>query len=158
MTNPGSAGGEPTTVPPVDTPGYLTSQLVTYLGNKRALLGPIGRAVAHVKQRLGRDRLRVLDAFSGSGVVSRYLKAHASFIASNDIEDYAGVIGRCYLRNRSTVNLGALSLAVTDLNARVAARQWPRGFIEELYLPARRVEHHGRRSRRLHDGQRPASR
>ncbi len=135
MTNPGSAGGEPTTAPPGDTPGYLTSQLVTYLGNKRALLGPIGRAVAHVKQRLGRDRLRVLDAFSGSGVVSRYLKAHASFIASNDIEDYAGVIGRCYLRNRSTVDLGALSLAVTDLNARVAARQWPRGFIEELYSP-----------------------
>ena len=81
-----------------EDPEYLSRQLITYIGNKRALLGQIGGAVEQVKRRLGRDRLRVFDAFSGSGVVSRYLKAHASLLISNDLENYAAVIGRCYLR------------------------------------------------------------
>lgn len=87
-----------------EDPEYLCRQLITYIGNKRALLGQIGAAVEAVKRRLGKPKLRVFDVFSGSGVVSRYLKAHASYLASNDIEDYAATIVRCYLRNRSTVD------------------------------------------------------
>ena len=114
---------------------YLSEQLITYIGNKRALLGQIGKAVMRVKKRTGKERLRVLDAFSGSGVVSRFLKAHASFIVSNDFEDYAAVIARCYLRNRSSVNFTALSEIVDDLNERVADEPFPKGFIETLYAP-----------------------
>ncbi len=124
----GGGGGE--------DPEYLSRQLITYIGNKRALLGQIGGAVEEVKRRLGRDRLRVFDAFSGSGVVSRYFKAHASLLVSNDLQSYAAVTGRCYLRNRSTVDLGELERVVADLNARVDAEPMPRGFIEELYSPA----------------------
>ena len=69
-----------------ENPEYLSRQLITYIGNKRALLGQIGGAVEQVKRRLGKDRLRVFDAFSGSGVVSRYFKAHASLLISNDLE------------------------------------------------------------------------
>lgn len=115
--------------------GYLSRQLITYIGNKRALLGHIGTAVQRVKRRLGKDRLRVFDAFSGSGVVSRFLKAHASLLISNDLEDYAAVTGRCYLRNRSTVDLAALCRIIADLNAKVTAQTFPLGFIEELYSP-----------------------
>ncbi len=118
-----------------EDPDYLCRQLITYIGNKRALLGQIGEAVQRVKRRLGRDRLRVLDAFSGSGVVSRYLKAHAALLVSNDIEDYAAVIGRCYLRNRSEVDFARLSQVVADLNGRVDCESLPKGFIEELYAP-----------------------
>ncbi len=114
---------------------YLSEQLITYIGNKRALLGQIGKAVMRVKKRTGKERLRVLDAFSGSGVVSRFLKAHASFIVSNDFEDYAAVIARCYLRNSSSVNFTALSEIVDDLNERVADEPFPKGFIETLYAP-----------------------
>ncbi len=73
--------------PIVEDPDFLSRQLITYIGNKRALLGQIGAAVERVKLRLGKDRLRVFDAFSGSGVVSRFLKAHASLLISNDFED-----------------------------------------------------------------------
>ena len=118
-----------------DDPDYLTKQLITYIGNKRALLGQIGIAVERVKQRLGKSKLRVADLFSGSGVVSRYLKAHASLLISNDIEDYAAVISRCYLRNRSTVDFRALSETVSELNAKVADELFAPGFIEELYAP-----------------------
>ena len=118
-----------------EDPNYLSEQLITYIGNKRALLGQIGKAVMCVKKRTGKERLRVFDAFSGSGVVSRFLKAHASFIISNDFEDYAAVIARCYLRNRSSVDFTALSEIVAELNARVADEPLSKGFIETLYAP-----------------------
>ena len=99
----------------------------------------------------------MFDAFSGSGVVSRYFKAHASLLVSNDLQGYAAVTGRCYLRNRSTVDFGELERVVADLNARVDTEPLPRGFIEELYSPADetritgedRVFYTGRNARRL---------
>lgn len=118
-----------------DDPDYLSKQLITYIGSKRALLAHIGNAVARVKQRLGRKRLRILDGFSGSGVVSRYFKAHATFLASNDIEDYAAVAARCYLGNRSAVDPEMLSHVVRSLNAQVDKEFFEPGFIEELYAP-----------------------
>ena len=118
-----------------EDPDYLQRQIITYIGNKRALLGQIGEVVRVVKRRLGTDRLRVFDVFSGSGIVSRYLKAHASYLVSNDIEDYAAVVARCYLRNRSTVDLQALAEIVDEMNRRVVEERLPEGFIEELYSP-----------------------
>jgi len=118
-----------------ENPDYLTRQLITYLGNKRALLGNIGLAVEQVKQRLGKEKLRVFDAFSGSGVVSRFLKAHASYLVSNDLEDYAAVTARCYLRNSSSVEQKELNKIVDELNTQVTDKTLPTGFLEELYSP-----------------------
>lgn len=119
----------------IEDPDYLSKQLITYLGNKRSLLGEIGAALERVKRRLGREKLRVFDVFSGSGVVSRYLKAHASLLISNDLEEFAAVTARCYLRNRSGVDLDRLSEIARDLNGRVEDAPLPPGFIEELYAP-----------------------
>lgn len=121
--------------PIAEDPDYLSQQLLTYIGNKRALLAHIGRAVERVKCRIGKTRLRIFDPFSGSGVVSRFLKAHSSLLISNDLEDYAAVTARCFLRNRTTVDLPALSEVVSDFNARVSTESMPTGFIEELYSP-----------------------
>ena len=73
----------------IENTNYLTDQLITYIGNKRSLLSHIYKAIIQVKKRTGKSQLRVFDAFSGSSVVSRFMKAHASYIASNDFEDYA---------------------------------------------------------------------
>ena len=126
--------------PPADAgggeiPAYLTSQLVTCLGNKRALLGPIEAAVETVKRRLGKPRISCFDLFSGSGVVSRLLKGHASHLIANDLEAYAAVASRCFLANRSDVDLIALAEIVADLNARVSLSDAPAGFIEAMYAP-----------------------
>ena len=119
----------------MEDPDYLRRQLITYIGNKRNLLRSIGQAVGTVKRRLNKTKLRAFDVFSGSGVVSRFLKAHASHLVSNDIEDYATVISRCYLRNRTTVDFAALGQIVADLNARVDIEPFRKGFIQELYSP-----------------------
>ena len=118
-----------------DRRGYLTSQLITCLGNKRALLPHIQEAVERVKRRLGRQRLLCLDAFSGSGAVSRLLKSHAERLVSNDLEDYAAVVGRCFLANREAVDEPALRDVVADLNDRVGRGGLPQGFIAEMYAP-----------------------
>lgn|GEM_PF-244847 len=118
-----------------EDPRYLSSQLITYLGNKRSLLGGIGQALAQVKRRLGKPRLSVFDAFSGSGVVSRFFKAHAERLVSNDLERYAAVVGRCFLSNRDQVDEGEVRRWVEDLNARVDREPFAPGFIEELYAP-----------------------
>jgi adenine-specific DNA-methyltransferase len=127
-------------VPEGENPDYLSRQLITYIGNKRALLGEIAQAIKHVKRRLGKQRLRVMDVLAGSGVVSRLFKAHASLLVSNDIEDYAAVIARCFLRNRSTVDMTAISSLVEEFNRRAEGDEFPPGFIEQMYAP--RDENH----------------
>ena len=118
-----------------ESPEYLTRQLITYIGNKRGLLGFIGKSVEQVKNRIGKNRLRIFDAFSGSGVVSRYLKSHAETLISNDLENYAATVARCYLRNHSEVDWDSINATVADLNVRVASERLPMGFIERLYAP-----------------------
>jgi adenine-specific DNA-methyltransferase len=119
-----------------ESPDYLARQLVTYLGNKRALLSLIEGAVETVRQRTGRDKLKVLDAFSGSGVVSRMLKQYSSELVVNDIEDYARAISECYLANRGVAPMATVAAVAAKLNRDVKARRAPSGFIEKLYAPA----------------------
>jgi len=115
--------------------GYLTRQLITYIGNKRALLGPIRSAVEEVRRRTGKQKLRMLDAFSGSGVVSRMFKQYASELVANDIEEYARWTSECYLSNRSAVDFASLSETAAELRRIVECRSLPEGFIRELYSP-----------------------
>lgn len=118
-----------------ENPDFLTKQLVTYIGNKRSLLYTIEVALGKLCQRLGRDKLRLLDAFSGSGVVSRRFKAYASYIATCDLEAYAAVLGRCFLTNRSALREDRLEELVAYLNRAVLSQDNCCGFIEELYAP-----------------------
>ncbi|MBX2811942.1 MAG: DNA adenine methylase [Myxococcales bacterium] len=122
--------------PPLDEDSqYLSNQLLTYIGNKRALLAAIEGGIREVKHRLNQTTLRVADLFAGSGVVSRLLKRHARYLVSNDFEAYAAVVARCFLANRSSVDMGAVQDAVHRLNQRVSTQYLPRGFISELYAP-----------------------
>jgi len=117
-----------------ENPDYLSKQLITYIGNKRLLLKHINNAVLQVKNRLDKSHLRIFDAFSGSGVVSRVMKSHASYLAVNDLEDYAKCISRCYLTNRSSIDTEMLSNIVDNINKSVYSIS-DMGFIEELYSP-----------------------
>jgi adenine-specific DNA-methyltransferase len=143
-----------------EDPDYLSKQLITYLGNKRALLPEIGQALDHVANRLGRRKLRILDGFSGSGVVSRLFKARAACLLSNDLEAYAATAAGCFLTNRSDIDFRQVAGATRYLNDRVDSallQDGPRGFIEELYAPrddeaireGERVFYSNRNARRL---------
>ena len=122
-------------IPFAEDPAYLTQQLITCIGNKRALLGHIELALSQVKQRLGKQQLSVFDVFSGSGVVTRLLKGHASSLVCNDLEGYAALLGRCYLTNRSEIDSDEMLSIVEDANNKVDAVPYDAGFIERMYSP-----------------------
>lgn len=88
-----------------EDPDYLSRQLITYIGNKRALLDFIGQGLETVLRRLGRPRLTAFDVFSGSGVVSRYLKRYAQTLHVCDLESYSEIINRCYLANSEDLDI-----------------------------------------------------
>ena len=121
---------------PAEDTSYLTRQLVTYIGNKRALAGPISQAIVDVRKRLGGRKLKSMDLFAGSGFVARLMKQHSSLVASNDLEPYAQVIGQCFLADRDEkLHLEVLE-HVTRLNRAALDGASHDGFIRELYSPA----------------------
>ncbi len=119
---------------PEENPDYLTEQLITCIGNKRSLLGFIDNPLRRVKQRLGRQALNIADLFAGSGIVSRYFKAHATSLISNDLEEYARILGKCYLTNAREVNISALEETLQKILPELEADR-EGGFISELYAP-----------------------
>lgn len=113
---------------------FLTSQIITYIGNKRSLLGFIGDAVAIVKKELKKEKLDVVDIFSGSGIVSRYLKQHSSKIIANDLEDYSYVLNKCYLSNKNEVDMDELISWYNYLKENLDG-ELNDGIISEMYAP-----------------------
>lgn len=113
---------------------YLTSQLISYRGNKRKLLGLLQTGMEIAQERLGQEKLRILDGFAGSGVCSRFLKRYASLLIANDLQPYGAILSECYLSNRSTIDLPRLRSAIRDL--RTCKLDPCDGFIQRLYAPA----------------------
>lgn len=134
---------------------YLTTQLITYIGNKRSLLDFINLGLIQVKKDLNKQKLSLFDVFSGSGVVSRFFKQHADFILANDLETYARIINYCYLSNKSEIPMDDLTTEFISIKSRLdneflqsndtsqiancepfsSDTNLNIGFIEELYAP-----------------------
>ena len=119
----------------MENEAFLSRQLITYIGNKRNLLPFIAEALIKVKKRLGRDKLKILDAFSGSGAAARYFKAHAELLLVNDLEAYSEVINRCYLANAQELPLSDIREIHDALLHRLREEKLKKGFIAELYAP-----------------------
>jgi adenine-specific DNA-methyltransferase len=118
-----------------EDPDFLTKQLITYIGNKRSLLDFIGNGVDIVRKRLDKKRITSFDVFSGSGVVSRYLKRYSDKIITNDLEKYSATINRCYLTNASSVDSSEMNYWLSFLKNNLVDSNLKGGFIRELYAP-----------------------
>lgn len=121
---------------------YLTEQLITYIGNKRSLLPFIKQGVEIVQKELNKEFLHCFDVFSGSGIVSRFLKSCASSITTNDLETYAKIISSCYLSNKSSINFDELEKihselvkSTTNEISTYELNDSCPGFVSELYAP-----------------------
>lgn len=118
-----------------ENPRYLAEQLITCIGNKRALLPFIGTAVELVRERAGRDKLSFFDVFSGSGIVARFFRQYASLILANDLEPYSSVINRCYLSDKATLDDPEFDEVYRGIVARLEEEPPEAGLIAELYAP-----------------------
>ncbi|MBR4170828.1 MAG: DNA adenine methylase [Kiritimatiellae bacterium] len=113
---------------------YLSTQILTYLGNKRSLLHFLGEGVLSVRKSLDGKRISFFDAFSGSGIVSRFMKRHSSLIIANDLERYSEIVNQCYLTNRSSINWLDFNEAFEEY-VRYTNEHLNPGIISELYTP-----------------------
>ena len=118
----------------IENDSFLKEQIITYIGNKRSLLPFIGKGVALAKNRLDKQKVSCLDLFSGSGVVSRYLKQFSDYLVANDLESYSQVTNKCYLTNYNDSVLSGLKEIIRELNHTIEVNLHD-GFISELYAP-----------------------
>ena len=114
---------------------FLTTQIITYLGNKRRLLGNIEKEVQKISKALGGRRLVCADLFSGSGVVARMLKKYSSTLIANDIENYSRVMNECYLTNANDFPRAQYD-ELKNLIEESCQKKKKAGIITKNYAPA----------------------
>lgn len=113
---------------------YLTTQVLTYLGNKRTLLDFIGQSVNDVRTLLKKEKIIIADMFSGSGIVSRYFKQFSKKLICNDLEEYTYTLNKCYLANKSEINIDKLNSIYNYLISEIS-KGLRTGIISRHYAP-----------------------
>ena len=113
---------------------YLTQQLITYIGNKRSLLGFIDNGIKIVQKKLQKNKLKMFDVFSGSGIVARYFKQFSDLLIVNDLENYSYLINQCYLSNENEIDFSSLREYYQELISK-SNNDLIKGIISELYAP-----------------------
>ncbi|MGN0728410.1 DNA adenine methylase [Treponema sp.] len=114
---------------------YLTSQIITYIGNKRALINSIRPEVEEIRSRLKKQKLVCADLFSGSGIVARMLKQYSSTLIVNDLEEYSSVLNSCYLFNKKDFDSEAYFGYRKSIEKEFFEKKIP-GIICRNYAPA----------------------
>ena len=106
---------------------YLKDQIITYIGNKRKILPFIERSL----NQIGIKDYTFLDLFSGSGIVSRLAKVHgAKKIIANDLEYYAKILNRVFLRNKE-----GDKKEFEELKQDILSRPLFEGWVTQNYAP-----------------------
>ncbi len=116
-----------------ENPAYLQEQIITYIGNKRALLPQIDAEVQRIRKKLDGKKLVCADLFAGSGVVSRLLKQHAETLTVNDLETYSRILAECYLCNRADYPAEQVEEALERLEK--ATEHPVEGLVSTHYAP-----------------------
>lgn len=114
---------------------FLTSQIITCIGNKRALLPFITKGIEYVQKRLNKNKLDIFDVFSGSGIVARHFKQYANLLLVNDLEKYSQITNECYLTNKKDVDMLLLKEIYDNLIEKTKSISLSAGVITELYSP-----------------------
>lgn len=130
---------------------FLSEQIITYLGNKRKLIGFIDEAVDDIissdpelAQKPYED-ITFFDIFSGSGVVSRYGKQKGFSTYSNDLEEYSLVINRTMLSySEEDAQIAfkevvhSLQLSIDDADTDTDYYQTVLDYLNSLHTPKER--------------------
>ena len=97
---------------------YFTKQILTYMGNKRKFIEPLNNILLELEKTFNKSRGELLigEGFSGSGVLSRLFKTHASHLFTNDIAGYSKTLNRCYLSNVSNYDKEKINKIIDDAN------------------------------------------
>ena len=115
---------------------FTYQSMLTCIGNKRKLIPHIFEIVDNLRNRLQKPKLAIMDAFTGSGVVIRGLISLCDQVYTNDLEQYAHIMSRCFLETPTTEVQAQIAAHIDKMN-RIAATGPYRldGPISRLYAP-----------------------
>lgn len=123
------------TIPTVSEDEYVMQTMITCLGNKRLLVNQIRDIAKKVCDKLCKEKLVIMDGFSGSAVVSRKLSYLASKLYVNDLENYAYLSAQCYLETPSKAQQQEIILHIEKMNDVAKNGPYIRDFVSEMYSP-----------------------
>jgi adenine-specific DNA-methyltransferase len=115
---------------------FVFQTMLTCIGNKRKLVGHICDIVESIRQRIGKNRLCIMDGFTGSGVVARALTPMCHTMITNDLENYAYLMSKCFLTTPSALQRERISYHIDRMNkTALSGPYFEEGIIAKLYAP-----------------------
>jgi adenine-specific DNA-methyltransferase len=114
---------------------FVNQTMLTCIGNKRKLVSNISNIVIELTNTLSKNKLNILDGFSGSSVVSRELSYFADNLYTNDLELYSYLMAKCYLETPSTHKQTKIISHINRMNQLAINGPYIEGIITKLYAP-----------------------
>ncbi len=115
---------------------YTYQKMLTCIGNKRSLIKNIEEIVENdIMKALNKDKLNILDGFSGSSVVSRSLSKFSNRLYTNDLEKYSSTMTYCFLKKPSDEDKKKIYQHIDTMNKLAENGPYYEGIISEMYAP-----------------------
>lgn len=114
---------------------FVFQNMLTCIGNKRKLVSNIRSIIDDIRVILSKDKLNIVDGFSGSSVVSRELSYVSDNLYINDMELYSYLIANCYLVNPSNSQKERITTHIKIMNEIAEKGPYIEGIICKLYAP-----------------------
>lgn len=113
--------------------------MLTCLGNKRKLVKNISDLIDTISTRIGKptSQLNLMDAFTGSGVVSRMMFNKSATLITNDMEKYSYLMSKCFFDVPSVYQQKSIQEHIQHMNhISIYGPFIQDGIISSLYAPA----------------------
>jgi adenine-specific DNA-methyltransferase len=115
---------------------FVYQTMLTCIGNKRKLVKEIKNIILELGNRLNKDKLSIVDGFSGSSVVSRGLSDICETLYVNDMEKYAYLMAKCFLVKPSIIQQNRIKEHITMMNKIADEKTFLiEGIITSFYAP-----------------------
>lgn len=115
---------------------FVFQTMLTCIGNKRKLVGHICDIAETLRQRLNKEKMCIMDGFTGSGVVARALAHMCHTIITNDLETYAHLMSKCFLQTPAARQLPLIAEHINYMNKlAISGPYFEEGIIAKLYAP-----------------------
>ena len=114
---------------------YTFQTMLTCIGNKRKLVKHIRNIVEDVGKTLNKEKLNIVDGFSGSTVVSRELSNMSDNLYINDMEYYAYLMSVCFLQTPDLESQERIKKHIEAMNNLGKEGPYVEGIISRYYAP-----------------------
>jgi adenine-specific DNA-methyltransferase len=114
---------------------YVYQTMLTCIGNKRKIVNNINDIIVEVSKLLSKEKLNIVDGFSGSCVISRKLTYISNNIYTNDLELYSYLMAKCYLLTPTIKQQQQIKEHIDIMNNIAKNGDFIEGIISKYYAP-----------------------